>query len=82
MRSTATSDGGEKVKKRKGRKERMKAKVAFGQPEEVVIPTDTRTISSLDTTSSKKRKGNQGNGQTGTTGEVKPQKKKKKHQTA
>ena len=83
MRSTVPS--GEKAKKRKGKKERMKAKVAFGQPEEVVPPTDDRTSSSgdgLDTTSFKKRKHDEGNGQTGTTGEVEPQKKKKrKHQT-
>jgi protein KRI1 len=55
----ASGDGGEKSKKRKGKKERMKAKVAVGQPEEVSeVPANDQTISVVDeeTTSFKKRK--------------------------
>ena len=55
----ASSDGGEKAKKRKGKKERMKAKVALGQPEEVSeVPPNDQTISVVDEepTSFKKRK--------------------------
>jgi protein KRI1 len=87
MRSTAggqaPSDGGEKAKKRKGKKERMKAKATLGQPEEEIseVPANDQTISVVDpeTTSSKKRK-------RGDKGIVQPEepelqkKKKRKHQ--
>jgi protein KRI1 len=64
MRSTAggqaSSDRGEKAKRRKGKKERMKAKVALGQTEEISEekPANDQTISAVDqeTTSFKKRK--------------------------
>ena len=51
----ASSEGGEKAK-RKGKKERMKAKVALGQPSEV--PVNDQTILAVDqeTKSFKKRK--------------------------
>lgn len=56
---TGGHDGGEKAKKRKGKKERMKAKATLGQPEEISeVPADDQTISVVDpeTTSLKKRK--------------------------
>ena len=56
----ASGDGGEKAKKRKGKKERMKAKVALGQPGEISeeVPANDQTISTVDeeTKSFKKRK--------------------------
>ena len=55
----ASSEDGEKAKKRKGKKERMKAKVALGQPGEISeVPANDQTISVVDEepTSFKKRK--------------------------
>ena len=55
----ASSEGGEKAKKRKGKKERMKAKVALGQPGEISeVPVNDQTILAVDqeTKSFKKRK--------------------------
>ena len=55
----ASGDGGEKAKKRKGKKERMKAKVALGQPGEISeVPVNDQTILAVDqeTKSFKKRK--------------------------
>ena len=86
MRSTAggqaPGDGGEKAKKRKGKKERMKAKATLEQPEEISeVPANDQTISVVDpeTTSSKKRK----RGDKGIVQPVEPEprkKKKRKHQ--
>lgn len=86
MRSTAggqaSSDGGEKTKKRKGKKERMKAKVALGQPDDISeVPANNETISVVDqeTTSFKKRK--RDDKSIVQPGESEPRKKKKrKHQ--
>jgi protein KRI1 len=86
MRSTAggqaSSDGGEKAKKRKGKKERMKAKGALGQPEEISeVPGNDQTISVVDqeTTSFNKRK--RGDKDIDQPGELERRKKKKrKHQ--
>ena len=55
----ASSESGEKAKKRKGKKERMKAKVALGQPGEISeVPVNDQTILAVDqeTKSFKKRK--------------------------
>ena len=85
MRSTAGGhDGGEKAKKRKGKKERMKAKVALGQPEEILeAPADDQTISAVDpeTMSLKKRKrDDMGIVQPGEPEPLKKKKRKRKHQ--
>ena len=85
MRSTAggqaPGDGGEKAKKRKGKKERMKAKATLGQPEEISeVPANDQINSVVDpeTTSSKKRKRrDKGIVQ---PEEPEPRKKKRKHQ--
>ena len=80
----ASGDGGERVKKRKGKKERMKAKVALGQPEEISeeVPANDQTISVVEqeTTSFKKRKrDDKDNVQSGEP-ELRKKKKKRKHQ--
>jgi len=77
----ASSD--EKGRKRKGKKERMKVKVALGQPSEGVLEApgdDDQSIPAGDSTSLRKRKreGYEGIVQAGTAGEPEPQKKKKK----
>ena len=78
----ASSEGGEKAKKRKGKKERMKAKVALGQPEEEIseVPTNDQTISIVDqeTTSFKKRKRDDKDIVQPGEPEPEPRKKKKK----
>ena len=85
MRLTAggqASDGGEKTKKRKGKKERMKAKVALGQPEEVSeVPANDQTISVVDEepTSFKKRKRDEKDNVQPGESELR-KKKKRKHQ--
>ena len=76
IRSTAggqaLGDGGEKAKKRKGKKERLKARAAIEQPEEIL----EASANDADTTSMRKRKreGDKGIVQT----EPEPQKKKKR----
>ena len=88
MRSTAggrtSNEGGEKAKKRKGKKERMKAKVAHGQPEEIseVQANDqTITVADQETTSFKKRKrDDKGIVQPGEPEPQKKKKRKRKHQ--
>lgn len=88
MRSMAggqasTSEGGEKAKKRKGKKERMKAKVALGQTEEAEeVPPNDQTISVVDhetTTSFKKRKRDEKDNVQPGESELR-KKKKRKHQ--
>ena len=78
----ASSEGGEKAKKRKGKKERMKAKVALGQPEEEIsdVPTNDQTISIVDqeTTLFKKRKRDDKDIVQPGEPEPEPRKKKKK----
>jgi len=73
------TDGGDnlKVRKRKGKKERTRAKAVLGQPKEV-LEVEKTVQDDLDTTSLKKRKRDDGVFQTGTTGEPEPQKKKKR----
>jgi protein KRI1 len=87
MRSTAggqaSSDGGEKMKKRKGKKERMKVKVALGQPEEISeVPGNDQTISVVDqeTTSFKKRKRDDKDIVQPVEPEPRKKKKRRKHQ--
>ena len=86
MRSTAggqaSGDIGEKAKKRKGKKERMKAKVALGQTEEAEeVPPNDQTISVVDheTTSFKKRKRDEKDNVQPGESELR-KKKKRKHQ--
>lgn len=73
------TDHVEKAKKRKGKKERMKAKVALGEHEETSADDQTILANNSDARSTKKRKreGDKGIVQTGTGG---PQKKKRTHQ--
>ena len=75
----ASGDGGEKAKKRKGKKERMKAKVALGQPGEISeeVPANDQTISTVDqeTRSFKRKRDDKDMVQ---PGEPEQQKKKKK----
>jgi protein KRI1 len=78
----ASSDGGEKAKKRKGKKERMKAKVALGQPEDISeeVPVNDQTISVVDqeTRFQKRKRNDKDNVQSGEP-EQRKKKKKRKH---
>ena len=80
----ASGDGGEKPKKRKGKKERMKAKVALGQPGEISeeVPANDQTISTVDeeTKSFKKRKRDDKDMVQAGEPEQQKKKKKRKHQ--
>ena len=79
----ASGDGGEKAKKRKGKKERMKAKVALGQPGEISeVPVNDQTILAVDqeTKSFKKRKRDDKDMVQAGEPEQQKKKKKRKHQ--